>query len=95
MRRTLLWLGALALAGCASAAKLEQQAKLHDMRADAAASVRDYDKAAAEKAEAARLHAKAVKRSYEEGTTEQIVVPSAPSETPHAPQPVAPAPPQQ
>jgi hypothetical protein len=93
MRKKLLWLGALAFAGCASATQLEQQAKLHDMRADNAAQMRDYDKAAAEKAEAAHLHAKAVKRSYKEGTTEQVVIPTAPASVPHAPEPTTTTPP--
>jgi len=92
MRRTLLWLGALAFCGCASAAKIERQAKLHDMRADAAARVRDYDRAAAEKAEAQRLHAKAVRRAYQEGTTEQVVIPTPPGEVPHEPPPIEPIP---
>jgi outer membrane murein-binding lipoprotein Lpp len=92
MRRTLLWLGALAFCGCASAAKLERQAKEHDMRADSAARVRDYDRAAAEKAEAQHLHAKAVKRAYKEGTTEQVVIPTPPAEVPHDAPPVDPIP---
>jgi hypothetical protein len=88
MRRTLLWLCALAFCGCASAAELERDARTHDTRADAAARVRDYDRAAAEKAEAQRLHAKAVKRSYKEGTTDIVVVPTAGSAVPHEPAPM-------
>ena len=90
MRRTLLWLGALAFCGCASAAKLERDARAHDTRADAAARVRDYDRAAAEKAEAQRLHAKAVKRAYKEGTTDVVVIPTPPAEVPHEPPPIEP-----
>ena len=85
MRKKLLWLGVLAFTGCASAAKIEREARVHDMRADAAAQVRDYDKAAQEKAEAQRLHAKAVKRAYKEGTTDVVVIPQAPATVPHDP----------
>jgi hypothetical protein len=91
MRKKLLWLGVLAFTGCASAAKLENQAKLHDMRADNAAQMRDYSKASAEKAEAERLHAKAVKRAYKEGTTDQVIIPTPPSSVPHEPTPTPPA----
>jgi hypothetical protein len=91
MRRTVLLVGALAFVGCASATQIEHEAKIHDLRADAAAQTRDYDRAAAEKAEAARLHAKAVKRAYKQGTTYEVVIPTPPTETPHeAPPPVAP-----
>jgi hypothetical protein len=82
----------LALAGCASAAKLEREAKVHDQRADAAARVRDYDRASSEKAEAQHLHAKAVKRAYKEGTTEQVIIPTPSPETPHDAPPMQPNP---
>lgn len=92
MRKGMLWWCAIAFAGCASATKVEREAKIHDMRADAAGRMRDYDRAAAEKAEAERLHAKAVKRSYKEGTTDQVVIPTAPAEVPHEPPPIEPVP---
>lgn len=69
--------------GCATSGQLEQKARIHDMRADAAASVRDYDRAADEKAEANRLHAKAVKKAYKEGLSSEVALPQAPSQVPH------------
>ena len=74
---------AFGLAGCATSAQLEQKARIHDMRADAAASVRDYDRASLEKDEAARLHAKAVKKAYKEGVTNTVPLPPEPSVVPH------------
>jgi len=64
------------LVGCASSTELENKARVHTLRADAAASVRDYDTASQEKQKAEELHAKAVKRAYKEGTTNGVVVPS-------------------
>jgi hypothetical protein len=92
MRRALPWVCALALVGCASASKLEREAKIHDQNADAAARLREYDRASAEKSEAQRLHAKAVKRAYKEGSTEQVVIPTTPSQTPHEAPPLQPTP---
>ncbi|HEY2744211.1 MAG TPA: hypothetical protein VGL86_06300 [Polyangia bacterium] len=62
--------------GCASSTELENKSRVHTMRADAAASVRDYDTASREKHEAEDLHAKAVKKSYKEGRTDDVEVPS-------------------
>jgi hypothetical protein len=89
MRHLLVGLGLLGLtaAGCATSTELERKAQQHDMQADAAAGVRDYNRAAQEKATAAKLHAKAVKRAYEEGNSESVVIPSYPGEVPHPPPP--------
>jgi sRNA-binding protein len=76
MRRIGLGLLIVGLVGCASSTELENKARVHTMRADAAASVRDYDTAAQEKQKAEELHAKAVKRAYKEGVTNDVVVPS-------------------
>lgn len=62
--------------GCASSTKLENEARVHTLRADAAASARDYATASDEQKEAERLHAKAVKKAYKEGRTEDVTVPS-------------------
>jgi hypothetical protein len=86
MRRVVVMMGALALGGCASSTKYEREAHQHDLRADAAAQLRDYDRAAAEKAEAARLHRKALKRAYQEGSS-SAVVPLPPEQVPHEPPP--------
>jgi len=76
MRRIGLGLLIVGFVGCASSTELENKARVHTMRADAAASVRDYDTAAQEKQKAEELHAKAVKRAYKEGATNDVVVPS-------------------
>ena len=90
MRKVLLGLGlfGLTMAGCATSAQIEREARLHDMRADAAARIRDYDRASAEKSEAERLHAKAVKKAVNEGNTSGVVIPTAPTEVPHDPAPL-------
>ncbi|HEX8950586.1 MAG TPA: hypothetical protein VF945_02020 [Polyangia bacterium] len=62
--------------GCASSTELENQARIHTLRADAAASTRDYSVAAEEKHEAQRLHAKAVEKAYKEGRTLDVAVPA-------------------
>lgn len=82
MRQILIGVAAVTLVGCATSAKIEKEARVHDLRADAAASIRDYDRASQEKAEAERLHRKAIKRAYKEGTT-GVVVPSEPQVVPH------------
>jgi hypothetical protein len=82
MRKVLIAVAAVALSACASSAKIEKEARLHDMRADAAASIRDYDRAAAEKSEANKLHQKAIKRAYKEGNT-GVIVPAEPQVVPH------------
>jgi len=82
MRQILIAVAAVTFAGCATSAKIEKEARVHDLRADAAASIRDYDRASQEKSEAERLHRKAIKRAYKEGTT-GVVVPSEPEIVPH------------
>lgn len=76
MKRIGLGLIVAGLFGCASSTELENKSRVHTMRADAAASVRDYDTAAREKHEAEELHAKAVNKSYKEGRTDDVQVPS-------------------
>ncbi|HZS35427.1 MAG TPA: hypothetical protein VFF06_01295 [Polyangia bacterium] len=87
MRRLLVAVGLLGLGavGCANSTKLERESRLHYMRADAAGSVRDYNRAAAEKSEAERLHGKAVKKAYKEGNSPSVVIPAAPEEVPAPP----------
>jgi hypothetical protein len=82
MRHFLLAVAVGTLAGCATSAQIEKEARLHDMRADAASTIRDYDVAAAEKHEAQRLHQKALKRAYKEGNS-GVVIPSEPQTVPH------------
>ncbi len=78
MKKIGLGLLVAAAFGCASSTELENKSRVHSLRADAAASARDYGTAAREKQEAERLHAKAVKKAYKEGTTvtDTVVVPS-------------------
>lgn len=77
MRRMALVLAVGGLIGCASSAELEEKARVHSYRADAAARNRDYDTAAKEKREADELHAKAVNKAYKEGRATDVTVPSA------------------
>jgi hypothetical protein len=58
---------------CASSVELENQSRVHTLRADSAAQARDYRVAAREKEEAEDLHAKAMKKAYKEGRTDVIV----------------------
>jgi outer membrane murein-binding lipoprotein Lpp len=76
MKRIGLGLVVAGFFGCASSTDLENKSRVHTMRADAAASVRDYNTAASEKQRAEELHAKAVKRAYKEGVTNEVTVPS-------------------
>jgi hypothetical protein len=84
MSKRLLFAGAFALivGGCASSAETERLAQTHDSRARQAAAYEDYDRAAAEKREANRLHAKAARERVEET-----------SGAPPAPPPPGPPPP--
>jgi hypothetical protein len=77
MRHMIVGLGLLALGatGCATATELEMKARVHDNKATAAASIRDYDTAAKEHKKAEKLHAKAVKEAVDEGTTNAVIVP--------------------
>jgi hypothetical protein len=84
MRRLIAGLGLLAFAGCASSMQLEREAREHQLRAEASASARDYNRAAAEKREAERLHAKAVKKSYKEGNAASVEIPTPPQQPPPA-----------
>ncbi len=80
MRRGIIGVGlgllALGAFGCASSTELEDKARAHSLRADAAAQARDYQTAAREQEKARELHGKAVERSYKEGRTTEVVVPS-------------------
>ena len=76
MKRIGLCLLAIGFFGCASSTELENKARVHTLRADAAASVRDYNTAAHEKQEAEELHSKAVKKAYKEGRTSDVTVPA-------------------
>lgn len=58
---------------CASSVQLENQSRVHSMRADEAAQGRNYALAAHEKQEAQDLHEKAMKKAYKEGRTDVIV----------------------
>jgi len=82
MRRIGLGLLVAGFFGCASSTELENKARVHTLRADAAASVRDYDTAAAEKHKAQELHAKAVQKAYKEGNTSVVEVPGDVPATP-------------
>lgn len=62
--------------GCADSVKLENQSREHTLRADAASRARDYELASREQSEAEKLHAKAVKKAYKEGRTDEVVVPA-------------------
>lgn len=84
MRRIALGLLLAGLFGCASSAELENQSRMHSLRADAAAQQRDYGAAAREQREAQDLHAKAVEKAAKEGNTNQIPLPS---EIPASPTP--------
>jgi hypothetical protein len=93
MRRLALALGLLAMAGsgCATSGEIERKAQRHEARADRAASMRDYQRAAKEQREAERLHQKAAAKAYEEG--EPPPVTPAPSPSVVVPPPAAPLPP--
>jgi len=77
MRLAIVGVGLLAIAAasCASSTKLENEARIHSLRADAAAQSRDYNLAAQEKQEAQRLHEKAVEKALKEGKGGNITVP--------------------
>jgi outer membrane murein-binding lipoprotein Lpp len=86
MKRWMVGLGVLALAGCASSTKLENEARVHTLRADAAARTRQYDVAAREQQEADRLHQKAQKKAYKEGRSDIVIPADVPvPATPRAP----------
>ena len=62
--------------GCASSTELENKSRIHSLRADAAASARDYEVAAKEQDKARDLHAKAVEKAYKEGRATEVEVPA-------------------
>lgn len=68
--------------GCASSTELEDKSRVHSLRADAAASARDYQVAAREQEKARELHAKAVNKAYKEGRTIDVTVPADVPATP-------------
>jgi hypothetical protein len=82
MRRIGLGLVVAAFFGCASSTELENESRVHTLRADQAAKARDYTTAANEQHKAQELHAKAVERSYKEGGTNQVVIPGDVPATP-------------
>lgn len=77
MSKSVLFAGALGLlvAGCATSEETEQRAQAHDQRARQAAAYEDYDRAAQEKHEANRLHAKAAEERSEENLGEPVAPP--------------------
>ena len=78
MKRAIAIAGFFAFAaiGCATSTQLENESRTHSLRADAAASTRDYNRAAKEKEEAQELHGKAVEKAAKEGRASDLVVPS-------------------
>jgi hypothetical protein len=80
----MIGLGLLAVAGCASSTKLENEARIHTLRADSAARAHQYDVAAREQQEAQDYHLKAQKKAYKEGRSDIVVPADVPTpETPH------------
>ena len=95
MSRSLLFAGALALlvGGCASSTETERRAEVHDTRARQAAAYENYDRAAQEKHEADRLHAKAAEeRANDQANREVTAPPPPPADIPPAPLPPEPMP---
>lgn len=73
VRNVLLGFIVCGAGACASSVELENQSRVHTLRADAAAQGRDYAVAAREKEEAQELHEKAMKKAYKEGRTDVVV----------------------
>lgn len=84
MSRILMFAGALALfaGGCASSSETERRAETHDVRARQAAAYEDYDRAAQEKHEADRLHAKAAEERANEAANGDVTPPPPPPAPP-------------
>lgn len=82
MKRIGLGLLIVGAIGCASSTELENKSRVHSLRADAAASGRDYQAAAREQEKARELHAKAVDKAYKEGRTIDVTVPADVPATP-------------
>ncbi len=78
--------GLLALAGCASSTQIENEARVHSLRADAAARARQYDVAWREQQRAEELHLKAQRKAYKEGRSDVVVPSDVPApQTPRGP----------
>jgi hypothetical protein len=92
MSKSFLFAGALALlvGGCATSAETERRAQVHDSRARQAAAYEDYDRAAEEKREALRLHAKAAQDRVNEEPSEAPAPPPPPPADYVPPPPPAP-----
>jgi outer membrane murein-binding lipoprotein Lpp len=77
MSKSVFFAGALGLvvAGCASSGETERRAQIHEQQARQAASYEDYDRAAQEKHEAQRLHAKAANQRVDENYGEPVAPP--------------------
>ena len=88
--RTIVGLACVALfgaAGCASTSEMEQrEAMKHDYRAQRAASVGDYERAAAEQRAGRIERARAARHAYEEG---EEYAPAPPPPPPLNPPPPA------
>lgn len=84
MSRVLLFAGALGLlvGGCASSHETDRQAEMHEQRAREAAAYENYDRAAMEKREAERLHAKAARERAQEATNGNMEAPPPPAPAP-------------
>ena len=84
MRRWMLAVGLIlggAVAGCASSTQLENEARVHSLRADAAAHGRDYNTAYKEQEKARELHNDAVQKAYKEGRPDVYVPADVPAPT--------------
>lgn len=86
MKRWMVGVGLLAVAGCATSTQLENESRVHSLRADQFASLRQYDVASREQQEAERLHQKAEKKAYKEGRSDVVVPAEVPAPvTPRSP----------
>lgn len=89
MPKSLWFAGALALlvGGCATSTETERRAEAHDTRARQAAAYEDYDRAAQEKHEADRLHAKAAEQRANEAANGEYRTPPPPADEAPPPPP--------
>jgi len=94
MSKRFLFAGVFALlvGGCATSAETERRAQVHDQRARQAAAYEDYDRAADEKREALKLHAKAAQERSDEYSTDTSAPPPAPPPADYVPPPPPAAP---
>jgi hypothetical protein len=92
MSKRFLFAGALALlvGGCATSGETERRAQVHESRARQAAAYEDYDRAADEKREALKLHAKAAEQRSDEYPNDTPPPPPPPAD--YVPPPPPPAP---